>query len=87
MLRREFSRTLAFKGRVESPFDRLRAMSFVEWRRSELALSEVEGVNPEQLPAACPEHSRRIRLGGRRVDSMPLFLISNNITQNRRILR
>ena len=35
------------------------------WRRSELALSEVEGVNPEQAAA--------FRLGSRRVDMLPIL--------------
>jgi hypothetical protein len=34
-------------------------------RRSELALSLVERVNPEHTPGACPERSRRIRPGSR----------------------
>ena len=34
-------------------------------RRSELALSLVERVNPEYTPGACPERSRRIRPGSR----------------------
>ncbi len=47
----------------------------VEKRRSELALSEVEGVNPEQAPA--------FRLGSRRVDSfLSCFILVVNPEPN-----
>jgi len=58
-------------------------MSFVEWRRSELVLSEVEGVNPclpagpepnmvQGLPA---EQDATFRPDGRRVDPIGVLSI------------
>jgi hypothetical protein len=56
-------------------------MSFVEWRRSELALSEVEGVNPEQAPAFMPA-SRRVDKKNERITQSTL-----NRIEERAIIR